>query len=79
MFNVFDTEQEAYDAQLSDFMVWKSKQNQDDSGYWDITTSWDMIQQRQNDNKWVYRVCPDGNQDHTQEEEQEDWFPVQGV
>lgn len=79
MYNVFDTEQQARDAQEADFNLWKSLQDQTNTDYWNITTSWDTVRQRLTDNKWVYRVCESGSQSHTQEEEQSDWFPGIGA
>lgn len=79
MYNVFDTEQQARDAQEADFNLWKSSHDQSNPSYWTITTQWDEVIQRLTDNKWVYRVCPIGSQDHTQEEEQSDWFPEIGA
>jgi hypothetical protein len=75
MYNVFDTEQEAIDAENADFLAWKATQNQDNASYWLITDHWDIPVQRLTDNKWVYKVCPQGSNSHPQEASQNDWFP----
>jgi hypothetical protein len=75
MYNVFNTEQEAIDAEANDFVLWKATMDQSNTDYWSITNHWHIPRQRQNDNKWVYKVCPQGSDSHTQEAEQSDWFP----
>ena len=75
MYNVFDTEQEAIDAEAADFSAWKEAQTQDGSTYWGITAHWDTPVQRLTDGKWIYKVCPEGSSTHTQEASQSDWFP----
>ena len=74
MYNVFDTEQEAIDAEAADFASWKATQDQSNSDYWSVTDHWDTPIQRLTDGKWVYRVCPVGSSSHTQEASQDDWF-----
>lgn len=71
-FNVFDTEAEANTAQEACFQAWKTA-NPAPSEYWTITTAWCQVRQRL-DGKWVYRVCPDGSQTHTQEVYNSSWF-----
>jgi hypothetical protein len=75
MYNVFDTEQEAIDAENDDFLAWKVTQDQSNSDYWSVTDRWDTPIQRTTDNKWVYKVCPEGNQNHTQDAYDSSWFP----
>lgn len=73
MYNVFDAEQEAATAQSVDFNLWKATKPQQPEEYWNTTIKWANVRQRL-DGKWVYPVCPEGSQDHTQEEFQTDWF-----
>lgn len=73
-YNVFDTEQEAIDAEHACFLAWKSTKDQSSLSYWAVTLFWDKVIQRQTDSKWVYRVCPEGSQSHTQETYSSDWF-----
>lgn len=73
MYNVFNTEQEAIDAQALDFVAWKANKPQMPVKYWEVTTAWATPQERL-DGRWVYPVCPDGSQNHTQELRQADWF-----
>jgi hypothetical protein len=76
MYNVFDTEQEALDAEGYDFLDYKAAHYvESDAKYWNTTIKWANVKQRL-DSKWVYPVCPEGSQDHTQEEYQSDWFPI---
>jgi len=78
MYNVFDTEQEALDAEGYDFLAYKAAHYvESDAKYWETTVRWAIPQQRATDSKWVYLVCPDGSKDHTQEEYQTDWFPTE--
>ena len=74
-YNVFETEAAAIAAQDYDYQSWKSA-NYDEasSDYWNGTVAWGVIQQRDSDGKWIYPVCPDGDQGHTQEPYSEDWF-----
>lgn len=74
MYNVFNTLAEATTAQESDFQAWKATKPQMPEKYWEITTAWAVIKQRDTDGKYVYPVCPEGDQTHTQEELSEDWF-----
>jgi len=78
MYNVFDTEEEANTAQESDFQTWKAYKMPTCNcpEYWDQTTSWGEVRQRLTDSKFVYPVCPQGSQEHTQEQYQNDWFNV---
>ena len=75
MYNVFNTKQEALDAENSDFLLWKATQDQSNTSYWNATNHWYIPKQRITDNKWIYKVCPEGNQNHTQEEFDSSWFP----
>ena len=73
-YNVFDTEAEAITAQAADFTAWKATKPQMPVEYWNVTNAWADIKQRVTDGKWVYIVCSEGSQAHTQEAVQEDWF-----
>ena len=75
MYNVFNTQEDAESAQALDFLAWKSNKPQMPVKYWEVTTAWATPQERL-DGKWVYPVCPDGNQTHIQELRQADWFPI---
>jgi len=78
MYNVFDTESEANTAQEIDFQLWKTNAmlTCNCPKYWETTTAWATPQQR-TDGKWVYPLCPEGDQTHSQEELQDDWFPTE--
>ena len=75
MYNVFNTEQEAIDAENLDFLSWKETQDQSNTSYWNVTNHWCTPKQRITDSKWVYKVCPQGDQNHTQEAYDPSWFP----
>lgn len=74
LYNVFDTKEEADQAQFQDYTAWKQSHYTNNITYLAITNKWDTPVQRTTDNKWVYQVCPDGSQEHTQEEFSSDWF-----
>ena len=74
MYNVFDNEQEALNAELIDYNMYMTN-HQKSEAYAKGTARWAIPKQRL-DGKWVYLVCPDGIQTYTQEEYSEDWFPV---
>ena len=71
-YNVFDTQEEADTAQEACFQAWKAS-HPATTGYWSNTTSWNLPKQRL-DGKWVYAVCPEGDQGHSQETYDPSWF-----
>lgn len=75
-YNVFNTEQEARDAQAYDFTIWKTVMTPifNSPKYWEATTAWAEVKQRDSDDKWVYYVCPWGLQTHNQEVFDDSWF-----
>lgn len=72
MYNVFDTEQEANEAQSYDYQSWIAVNN--NPSYVATTTAWAIPQQRITDNKWVYPVCPTSDATYTTEEYDPIWF-----
>ncbi len=72
MYNVFDTEEEADQAQGYDFQTWKASHN--DPEYIETTTCWAIPQQRITDGKWVYIVCPTSDAVYNTEEYDPSWF-----
>ena len=79
MYNVFGTEQEALDAESYDFLAYKTAHYSEvKAKYWDTTIKWAIPQQRATDGKWVYPVCQEGDQNHTQETYDPSWFPTEG-
>ena len=72
--NVFNTEAEAIAAEAADYAAYIAVHSEPEA-YAQQTTRWAIPQMRL-DGKWVYLVCPEGSQDHTQEEYDPDWFEV---
>ena len=82
-YNVFDTEAEAITAQASDYTAWKAAVEAGHTctcpecccgKYWTTTTAWAAPFPRATDSKWVYPVCAEGSQEHTQEDFSETWL-----
>jgi len=73
LYNVFNTEQDAIDAQEESFTMFMAMHS-DNPNYTSTTTAWDDVRRR-NDGKWVFQLCPACDPDkHTTEEYQESWF-----
>jgi hypothetical protein len=77
MYNVFDTEQDAINAEQVDYDMYIAIHSSPDE-YVEQTTRWAEVRQRL-DGKWVYPVCDHGIQTHTQEEYSADWFPTEEI
>jgi ferric-dicitrate binding protein FerR (iron transport regulator) len=74
--NIFDTEQEAIDAQEADFQEWKASKPQNPEAYWEVTTKYAEVKQRITDNKWYYVACPASTSQHTVEPYNVSWSPA---
>jgi len=77
MYNVFDTEQEAINAEQVDYEMYIAN-HLNPLAYAEQTTRWADVRQRL-DGKWIYPVCDEGIQTHTQEEYSVDWFPIEEI
>lgn len=73
IYNVFNTEAEAIEAQEYDFKKFMEVYS-DRNGYDHSTSNWSIPCQRITDNKWVYLACPQSDAVYTQEEFDESWF-----
>jgi len=73
-FNIFNTQQEAVDAQAYDFL--KLRQYYISQG-WSLVgvTSWFSPRQRVTDNKWGYPVCPFSDVTYYTEPFDPSWLP----
>ena len=75
MYNVFNTEQEALNAELIDYNMYITNHSNPEA-YAQQTIRWAIPRQRL-DGKWVYPICGEGIKTHTQEKYSSDWFPVE--
>jgi hypothetical protein len=73
IYNVFDTEAEAINAEKYDFIKFMEVLS-DQNGYDSSTFCWAIPSQRITDKKWVYRVCPYSDVIYNTEESKDEWF-----
>ena len=74
IYNIFDTYQEAVDAQIIDYNMWINIYNSP-ADYVSKTVSWCPVTMRATDNKWIYQLCPVGIDTHIKEEFSKTWLP----
>lgn len=95
MMNVFNTEQEAIDAEAIDWQMFNNGRTCESfdacehngclsvgnicGGYWRTTKRWANIQKRVDTDEWFYEVCPQGIQTHEQKEAEPSWYPAEGI
>lgn len=75
-YNIFNTKEEATQAQEYDFQCFKGAVIGDPE-YWAITTAW-AIPRQTTDGMWAYLCCPHSDREYPTVEFFEGLFPIAG-
>ena len=77
--NVFNSEQEAIEAQALDFETYNQLHSDKPAEYWQITKRWAEVAKRADAEEWFYVAYSESSQTLSQKQDTESWYPQEEV